>query len=143
MDAAPTGSTDGEATLEIGGGSLTGHGTLHLTDAAWQPAGLPRHLPIAADRATLDWHLATDRLHVDHLELGNRELTATAEGVVTLAPVARDAGLDLMLRIVPQPGMPQAHLDGLRSLPGSAPDRDGGRRFRLAGTLGTPYLARP
>jgi type II secretion system protein N len=142
-DAPPSGMASGAATLELTPGAPHGRGTLQVRDAAWRPAGLPRHLPLDARHALLDWRLVGSRLHVDRLDLDNRELEATLTGTVEVASPPHTSRLDLLLHVVPSDDMPQAHLDAFRSLAGSRPDQRGGRRFRLAGTLGAPYLTAP
>jgi type II secretion system protein N len=143
VDAPPTGLASGEATIDAVQGAADAHGTIHLRDAAWRPAGLPSHLPLDAHHATIDWRLLGDRLHVDRLELDNHELEATSTGTLDVSSPVRTSTVDLTLHIVPLDGMPQAHQDMFRSLAGSRPDHRGGRRFRLAGTLGAPYLTAP
>lgn len=142
-DAPPSGVASGAVTLDLAPGAPHGRGTLQVRDAAWRPAGLPRHLPLDARHALLDWRLVGSRLHVDRLDLDNRELEATLTGTVEVASPPHTSVLDLLLHVVPSEEMPQAHLDAFRSLAGSRPDHRGGRRFRLAGTLGAPYLTAP
>ena len=143
LDDAPTGVTTGSAIMEVEASGPLARGTLQLRDAAWRPGGLPRHLPLDARHAVLDWRLEDDRLRVDRLELANQELEATLTGTVELAAPPSTSRLDLLLHVVPLEDMPQGHRDLFRSLAGSRPDRRGGRRFRLTGTLGSPYLIAP
>ena len=51
--------------------------------------------------------------------------------------------LDFRVRVQPTAAMPQAHRDLFRKLPGSPPEADGARSFRIGGPLDAPILGMP
>jgi type II secretion system protein N len=136
------GTAGGDAVFDATGDRRTGRGTFTVTAARWRPAGIPQHLPLDAEQATIRWSLDGDLLRVDALTLTNRELTATGTGTIRLAPGAPPE-LALELRVVPAAGMPQAHRTLLNQLPGSPLDGSGTRTFWIGGSLAAPQLGRP
>ena len=82
---AVAGRASGDAALALTAGTSTGGGTLTLAGASWLPEGMPRHLALIADQATVRWRL-DGALHLDDFTLTNEEYTATGSGLVRLRP---------------------------------------------------------
>jgi len=136
------GRATGEAALVVAPDTRTGEGTLTLANALWQAQGVPRHLALHAEQATMRWRF-DDRLHIDDFAMTNEEFTASGTGVVQFPPPPAAPELDLRIRLQPAATMPQAHQDLLSKLPGSPPDADGARTYRIGGPLDAPQLGMP
>jgi len=124
-------------------GHRNGTGIVRLRDFDWSPPGVPRHVPVRADTAELQWDVDGEVATVRRFEMRNDEFDASFDGTVRLAQPLVESALALDLTISPRPAMPQAHRDFLASLRGAPPDRRGTRRFRVGGTVGAPVLERP
>jgi type II secretion system protein N len=136
------GRASGDAALALAPGGTTGSGTVTLAAARWLAEGMPAHLALRADQATIRWRL-DGALHLDDFTLSNDEYTATGSGLVRLQPPPAAPEIDLRVRVQPARTMPQAHRDLLSKLPGSPPDATGARTYRIAGPLDAPVLGVP
>jgi type II secretion system protein N len=143
----PTGPVEGRATgtadFVVAGDDVDGRGSLALRAVRWRPPGVPRHVPLHAEEATLGWTFDEQTFRVDDFAMTNDEFAATARGVIRF-PRPRDVPqLDLRIHLQPTATMPQAHRDLLSRLRGSPPDATGGRTYRIAGPLDAPVLEAP
>jgi type II secretion system protein N len=136
------GRATGDAALIVTPAARTWAGVLTLADAHWLAQGMPRHLALRAEQATLRWRF-DDALHVDDFALANDEFTASGTGVVHFPPAPAAPELDLRIHLQPSATMPQAHRDLLSKLPGSPPDATGARTYRIGGPLDAPQIGRP
>jgi type II secretion system protein N len=137
------GSADGEAAFTLGSGTVMGRGTLAVTQARWQPAGVPHHFPLRAERATLRWTLADRTLRIDDFAMTNDEFAASGTGAIHFPSPPGTAELDMRIHLQPARTMLQAHRDLLNKLPGSPPDATGGRTFHIGGPLDAPQIGMP
>jgi type II secretion system protein N len=136
------GRATGEAALIVTPDARSGAGIVNLAGARWLAAGMPPHLALRAEQATMRWRL-DDTLHVDDFALANEEFTASGTGVVHFPPSPAAPELDLRIRLQPSATMPQAHRDLLSKLRGSPPDATGARTYRIGGPLDAPQLGMP
>lgn len=136
------GRATGDATMMVTPQARTWSGLLGLAGARWQAPGVPRHLALRADRATVRWRL-DEVLHIDDLALENDEFSASGSGRVRFPPAPAAPELDLRIRVQPTAAMPQAHRDLLNRLRGSPPDASGARTYRIDGPLDAPQLGTP
>ncbi|HXH05291.1 MAG TPA: type II secretion system protein GspN [Vicinamibacterales bacterium] len=136
------GRAAGEATLLVQPGARTWNGVLRLAGARWQAPGVPRHLALRADDATVRWRL-DDVLHIDELALTNEDFSASGTGLVRFPAAPGALELDLRIRVQPTAAMPQANRDLFARLPGSPPEAGGARTFRIRGPLDAPQIGPP